>query len=605
MTRRSKLWGLGLGLAAVCGLLLGCGTGQNHTAEPTEPTATAQAATAQTHEPLTICAGLVDFPALQEALAQVYPEVVLEPVSYKGGNTSGYLQLELENGDIPDLYVDTYFRSGTLQKENLVDLSGYDFVNCFTESMLSQLDVDGSIYMIPSSYQVQGIYYNKTMFAAHGWAVPQSFEELKALVATIREEGAAQGITPVRANLRLAGHPFTYFFSLNNTGFFGTPAGSKWKTDFLEGTVTAAGYLEEPMAYFQQWIDAGILQAQDVGSREGLDEFMAGNVAMVLNLNISWDYEQADGSTMEVGIIPWLSEDGSNNMLTITVNRLFGIRKALEEPGNEQKLADALKVMEFLSSLEGQELLAGTTEGILPLKNTVIDADSPLHEVQGLIDGGYTVPLVYIGWVDHLLYPLSEGLNQMISGTMTGNEVIAALDEVNAQLQADPHSDAITYVAQALSQEQAARLSGMAMLDYAGADAALVSLGDYIDDLQNRYGVNAGVYPGYMTQEQINIFCPWNTDTVTMTFTGAELEALAELGANIEGAGAYFPYVLTVRNDAALEPEQTYTVVFSLADYDPVYDQRIDQALGVSAADILAEYLARYDQVDESVLSWE
>ncbi len=34
--------------------------------------------------------------------------------------------------------------------------------------------------------------------------------------------------------------------------------------------------------------------------------------------------------------------------------RYFGLSKELAEPGNEQKLEDALRVMEFFSTQEGQ-----------------------------------------------------------------------------------------------------------------------------------------------------------------------------------------------------------------------------------------------------------
>ena len=49
--------------------------------------------------------------------------------------------------------------------------------------------------------------------------------------------------------------------------------------------------------------------------------------------------------------MPYLSEDGSQNVYILNVTRYHGLSKKLEE--NPQKLEDALKVMEILSSVEG------------------------------------------------------------------------------------------------------------------------------------------------------------------------------------------------------------------------------------------------------------
>ena len=51
----------------------------------------------------------------------------------------------------------------------------------------------GNLYGVSPTAEVVGVYYNKTLFEANGWAVPATFDEFEALLATIK----AAGVTPI------------------------------------------------------------------------------------------------------------------------------------------------------------------------------------------------------------------------------------------------------------------------------------------------------------------------------------------------------------------------------------------------------------------------
>lgn len=63
----------------------------------------------------------------------------------------------------------------------------------------------------------------------------------------------------------------------------------------------------------------------------------------------------SDAATDEFGLMPYLSEDGSKNVYILSVGRYYGLNKKLED--DSQKLEDALKVMEVLSTVEGTSSL--------------------------------------------------------------------------------------------------------------------------------------------------------------------------------------------------------------------------------------------------------
>jgi raffinose/stachyose/melibiose transport system substrate-binding protein len=72
----------------------------------------------------------------------------------------------------------------------LVDLTNKDFVKNFTPSVVDAQSVDGHVYSIPTglSYST-GVYYNKTMFAKYGIALPTTWTELQSAVATLESNG--------------------------------------------------------------------------------------------------------------------------------------------------------------------------------------------------------------------------------------------------------------------------------------------------------------------------------------------------------------------------------------------------------------------------------
>lgn len=57
--------------------------------------------------------------------------------------------------------------------------------------------------------------------------------------------------------------------------------------------------------------------------------------------------------------MPYLSEDGTQNVFVLNVNRFYGLNKKLEQ--DPQKLEDALKVMRVLSTVAGTSALQPAT----------------------------------------------------------------------------------------------------------------------------------------------------------------------------------------------------------------------------------------------------
>lgn len=534
------------------------------------------------------------------AFQEAYPEVDLDIVGYYGANGSGYAQYSLENGDIPDIYITTQSFSEQAQQEYLLNLSNYDFVNNYSSGLLDSLDIDGDIYLLPSGYQLTGIYYNKTILSENGWDAPENFEELVALSGEIE----AAGYRTMGHEMDLDGYPFNYFFNIGNTVYFGTPDGTEWKGDFPQGTAKADGNsgLQAAVDYFDRWVENGFITAEHTTE----EQFFNGECVFFLSLRISgYENTTETGKTYEFGIIPWLSEDGSNNMLTRTVSKYVGINKSLAEAGNEQKLEEALKLLHYISTQEGQRaLMAGGTEYMPPLNDSTIEEASPYQEIADLVKEGRTVPLLYVGWED-LIVPIAQDIRLLITGGIDAAGLPKAFDSTNNELMEGSSDDIYAVAEETLTLEKTAELAAIAEGKAVGADCALISLNAYHgDDMYNNRGLAWYIYEGNVTTAVVNMIRPLAATVSLLELTGAEIKAMRDAGFDLDGDGNPYDYLLFTKGNMELDDAATYKLAISTGE---LTEDMLARAVKteISPAGAIKEYLTQLGTVSADAVYWE
>jgi ABC-type sugar transport system, periplasmic component len=75
--------------------------------------------------------------------------------------------------------------AGVLAELNQADYANYGFVSGSLDGFMK----DGKLYGLPRNTDIMGFYYNKKMFDDNGWKVPTTYDELLALVKTIKDKG--------------------------------------------------------------------------------------------------------------------------------------------------------------------------------------------------------------------------------------------------------------------------------------------------------------------------------------------------------------------------------------------------------------------------------
>ncbi len=145
---------------------------------------------------------------LNAEFEQAHPGVKIERVVKTLDDLKVTLKLALTEPNGPDVAQVNQGRSdmgAMVQADLLLPLNDYSvqygWANIFSTSVTSRNRFtpdgktfgQGNLYGVSPTAEVVGVYYNKGIFAEHGWQIPQTFEEFEALLAEIK----AAGITPI------------------------------------------------------------------------------------------------------------------------------------------------------------------------------------------------------------------------------------------------------------------------------------------------------------------------------------------------------------------------------------------------------------------------
>ncbi len=562
-----------------------------------------------THEPITIQASMDNMDDFIALVQKTYPEVNLEVIPYSGANYSAYCKAQLVANDMPDIYCARVYAPGQVDlSDRLIDLSGYDFTSAYSEAQLRDVTDDGAIYMLPTYYDCIGITYNKTLLEENGWELPTSFRELEELAPKVEEAGYQLCLNQTE----YPGYGFQYVCNILDTVYFNTVEGRIWQKKFLAGEATAADTPEmmESLKTLEKWRDLGMLNGNgnatsDWDTQSSMAE---GNTLFMLgNANDFSDMDTED----EFGLMPYLSADGTQNVYILNLSRFLGLNKQLQEKGNEQKLEDALHVMEVLSTVDGMLAFNGcnSAASLLPLKDYTIGEDNIYAEIQEELNAGYTAPFIYAGW-ENLVVDIGETGLAYSRGEASLSDIVQAFDKNQPHLW--DNNDAIyTTVAEKLDTEDCARLIGICMAQASGADLALISMNKWYeledkDEDLNQEGVSGALYPLPVTDDIITSILPtsWHGNIQTVTLSGRRIRELAEIGYDRNGNGKTFPYVLVMPEGMKLNATDTYTVAIAGVTSEVAAEGK-QKDTGVLGLDAARRYFSQFETLSEKDIVWE
>lgn len=503
-------------------------------------------------------------------LRETYPDIELEFLSYTGGNMTGYSWNQMRADDIPDIFITSQILDEELAKERLVDLSGYSFINGLSTAILDQVSIDGGIYLLPTGNAMYGIFYNKTLMEEHGWEVPSNFAELEALCGEIREAGLIPGVV----GTQLTGGPFSTVFNLAKTSWLTTPDGRTWEKKFLAGEALAEDMWENTMSYVQRYIDIGMFETdpEDRNNPEILLDYLGNRKAVFCTTVQTVNITELPDTGDKLGMMPYISQDGSKNIYMYSPSFYFGISRRLTEPGNEKKLEDAVKILALMYSQEGQAAFVDeSTPCVMSvLSSGDVDGDSLIYDAQQALRQGRAFKMTYAHW-EHVLADMGQAFKEWFRGEngMDGTKCMARMDELQRNWLDSAQKLYFSESSADFTLEQTAELLGKALGSAADTDAVMVPLGEFHEGgVELKSGVTGKLYAGKINADVAASVCPGiDGEYAVMTMTGAQARALEAGGFDAAGDGNPFPYLLVTRGNMELEDEEVYRIAFFMQGY--------------------------------------
>ena len=594
---KRKCMGILVLAAFICTAVL-LATGCNRASE-----ATASGVTKSSHEALTLDMPYKDIDAFIDKVHEKYPEINIDPIPYVGQNTTGWMRAMLKSGELPDIYFTTQYSPEVDEvSDKLLDLSSLPCTDQYVQARLRDVTVDGAVYMLPLSYGCIGITYNKTLLEKNGWTLPKSLKEMEELKPKVE----AAGYTFCVDLMQYPGYGFQYLCNILDTGFLSTSDGLRWQHDYLSKTanVSSTPKMLENMQLLARWKELGLLTSahSDAADADTRAFYKEGNTLFCLgNTN---DISKEDG-TDEYKLMPYLSEDGDQNVFILNVNRYVGLNKKLGDAGNEQKLEDAKHVLEVLSTEEGMWALNDQRgSALLPLESADVEPSSYYSEALDDLNHGHTAPFIYAGW-DDVIVPIGNTMLDYIRNEATLQDVIDCIDENQSTLD---KGEVFTTVTKTLDTEHCARMVGLCFAQASGADVALISEGAYHPKTHNTNpdGVYGSLFALPVKEQEIVTILPtgWDGHIETVTLSGARVKELAKDGYDRSGEGDTFPYVLVTKEGMTLEDTKNYKVAICGA-AEEVQKEGKMQDSGIVGLDAMKDYLRTFDAISPENLVWK
>ena len=468
---------------------------------------------------------------LMDKLTAEDPDITFDVQPYFGSAVSVYIQERFGHNDLPDIIMATYLPEGSVQKENLLDLSGYGFVQNYKASVLSNLSVDGGIYMLSGPSTVRGIAYNKTLFAERGWAVPSSHEEFIALIKTIRAE---TDMLPITLPGVYSGTYFTLMSELSHCDFLMTADGVTWAEEFAKGEASSQEGFGTGIELLKDWADAGAFDPSqtDMSDQQGIKMMINRECAMTYLLGGQpYFLGKIEESPDEFGTFPLYGMGEDSEFCATSYGVKIGLNKRLGEPGNEEKLKNALKLLELFSTEEGQELFRASEADVLPLVGATAQLPEEFAPLNETMNRGHAAPFLYPGYED-ILALTGEFLRETIAvgGDLDG--VFALMDSLRQDTIENRDNNVLAAVSENLTEEQTSRLVVNALYATGLGDIALCTVQRYTPGIKLVAAANGKYYQGDLDTKNIDIpVGPRSNDPVsTKDMTGAEIKQLMETG---------------------------------------------------------------------------
>jgi len=254
-------------------------------------------------------AGIEDM--IDEALAEQYPNITLEWECVDWGNDFQPKMQQYMQSELPDIMIGKAQDVVSYGSQGLLSEIPSEYTDRVLDAALENVTIDGKVYGLVYNALYQGVYYNKTMFAENKWEIPETLEDLQAII----DDCNAKGITPFASHMvdTWSIGNVTMQFAMNDV-FNNNP---QWGDDFRAGEVSFAdseemqeAYKYNELIYQNTFAETFSLEQTDCDAK-----MVMGEAAM--KVSGSWSIQNFldIDESFDFGIFPFPNQTGDSKLI--------------------------------------------------------------------------------------------------------------------------------------------------------------------------------------------------------------------------------------------------------------------------------------------------
>ncbi|MBR3153698.1 MAG: extracellular solute-binding protein [Lachnospiraceae bacterium] len=364
-----------------------------------------------------------DYQPILDAFNEKYPnvEIDFQNVSTENNQYSQRLTLLANSGELPDVFYIQPPIAKFAKEGYLMELDDLDAMKDISGTYRDTYTYEGKTCAFVDDAWIGGVYYDKDMFEANGLSVPETYDEFLNICKTFYD----QGIRPV--SISGTSLPDLMYWIHDTEVLAENPDYDK-EIDDGQHTFTE-GYLDNINQWKKDFVDTGYMDEAVVGysDEQRLEEFASGEAAMTISGPWSLSTIRAKAPDKNVGIFPFVGSKGQK----YTVG---AVNVGIAISANAKNPAAAKAFMNFLAEDETMLLYQQLT-GNFMVKDVGYEVDEVLTPlVEFANNGQFALPTVYWTNTGTLDPMVQKGLQEIILGIKTPEQLVAELDEKQSEL---------------------------------------------------------------------------------------------------------------------------------------------------------------------------
>ena len=476
-----------------------------------------------------------DLPNFEALVEETYPDIDLRIERNAPATIDGESERRLRTGHGSDI-ITTSIPTGDV-KNYALDLSTQEFASAYQAGISQSLLIGGKTLFLPLPGQYSGYIYNATLAAQAGVTGPPA--TTGALLAML-DAAAAKGLGIGSDGVMFAiesndmTNVSSYFIGTQIPDFLGRARGVIWRERLTKREDTFTNGMAHCLNLSSAMVEKGYLDpARLLGGRGNAtpvqERMLDGTLLLTYSTVRSLDTLNAASDRYEYAMLPYLSEEDSHPWTTAAPAAFLGLNASLAEPGKEDVLDAARRVLAVLSTPGGQAALIrdiGASQSYLAA-NVPVSGEIPAGLAECVSEG-----YVYdIRFPAKLLQYFGRSMVSALNGDTTLEEALAGVDRYFLTGDADIEYDQtligvaagdMIYENYNVRREETGigNLVADAIREMTGVDVGFVNGG----------AIRGSLYEGNVFGSDLDVVCPYDNTLVVLEVKGSVVREMLANG---------------------------------------------------------------------------